>query len=298
MADSLIQLPSDGSGKKLGTKTWTQGADTVHGQDIVLVDSSGNVISVLNSAPAGTEYALVTRPIPSGTQTVSGTVTANAGTGTLATDPVDDATREVGRVRLWDGTDEATITALRAAPASTDKALVTREVPNRLATFSVATTTIQPAISIGVKEALALWHANTQTKDIYIVEIWATVVVSTASTTGGRTAIRVSTISTAPTGGSAITPVDPQTGTSDMTNAMQVKTGGGTIGTTFIRKLAEFATQPLGRLDIPIFNASNPGNGLILPQGTSAGISIDIEREAAHTALVDNWTVGARWLEI
>lgn len=32
---------------------------------------------VLNSAPAGTEYALLTRPIPSGTQTVAGTVTAN-----------------------------------------------------------------------------------------------------------------------------------------------------------------------------------------------------------------------------
>jgi hypothetical protein len=32
---------------------------------------------VLNAAPAGNEYAIITRPIPSGTQAVSGTVTAN-----------------------------------------------------------------------------------------------------------------------------------------------------------------------------------------------------------------------------
>ncbi|MBV9075651.1 MAG: hypothetical protein JOZ10_18665 [Acidobacteria bacterium] len=40
---------------------------------------------VLNANPAGTEYGIVTRPIPSGTQTVSGTITANAGSGTFAT---------------------------------------------------------------------------------------------------------------------------------------------------------------------------------------------------------------------
>ena len=38
---------------------------------------------LLNGAPAGTEYGLVTRNVPSGTQAVSGTVTANAGTGTF-----------------------------------------------------------------------------------------------------------------------------------------------------------------------------------------------------------------------
>lgn len=37
-------------------------------------------VAVLNSAPAGTENGLVCRNIPSGTQTVSGTVTANLGT--------------------------------------------------------------------------------------------------------------------------------------------------------------------------------------------------------------------------
>lgn len=265
------------------------------------------------------------------TQPVSGTVTANAGTGpfpvsdnggsltvdgpltdaqlrasavptSMATntpDVTDRAAREVGRVRLWDGTDEATITPLRTAPAGgTDKALIVREIPNRLSTYAVATTTITPTITVGVKELLALWHVNTQVRDIYVVEIWATCLVTTAST-AGRTAIRVSTMTTAPTGGTALTAVDvAQGGTTDMTNSMQVKTGGGTLGTTFIRKLVEWATQPVGRIDIPVYQASNPGNGLILPAGSSAGLSIDIEREVAHTALVDVWTVGARWIEI
>lgn len=213
-------------------------------------------------------------------------------------DVTDRAAREVGRVRLWDGTDEATVTPIRTLPASTEKTLNVREIPNRLSTFAVAIATQTPAITIGVKELLSLWHANTGAKDIYIVELWATFVVTTAAT-AGRTAVRVSNITTAPTGGTELTKLDiVQGGTSDMTNAMQVKTGGGAVGTTFIRKLAEWATQTVGRVEIPLFNASNPGNGIILPAGSSAGISIDIEREVAHTALVDLWTVGARWLEI
>lgn len=37
-------------------------------------------VAAINTTPAGTEYALVTRNIPSGTQAVSGTVTSNIGT--------------------------------------------------------------------------------------------------------------------------------------------------------------------------------------------------------------------------
>lgn len=44
-------------------------------------DGAGNALASSTTTPAGTEQALITRNIPSGTQTVSGTVTANAGTG-------------------------------------------------------------------------------------------------------------------------------------------------------------------------------------------------------------------------
>lgn len=46
-------------------------------------DGSGNALASSTTTPAGTEQALIVRNIPSGTQTISGTVTANAGTGTF-----------------------------------------------------------------------------------------------------------------------------------------------------------------------------------------------------------------------
>lgn len=50
-------------------------------------DGSGNALASSTTTPAGTEQALIVRNIPSGTQTVSGTVTANIGTsGSLALD--------------------------------------------------------------------------------------------------------------------------------------------------------------------------------------------------------------------
>lgn len=44
-------------------------------------DGVGNALASATGAPAGSEQALIVRNIPSGTQAVSGTVTANAGTG-------------------------------------------------------------------------------------------------------------------------------------------------------------------------------------------------------------------------
>lgn len=46
-------------------------------------DGSGNALASSTSAPVGTEQALIVRNVPSGTQTISGTITANAGTGTM-----------------------------------------------------------------------------------------------------------------------------------------------------------------------------------------------------------------------
>lgn len=211
----------------------------------------------------------------------------------------DRAARENGRVRLWDGTDEATILPVRTQPATTEKVLLVGELPIRTATYAVTTITVTPAITIGVKELLALWYTG-GTKDIYIVEIWASGIVTTASTTGGRTSVRVSTITTAPTGGTEEAKVDVAgAGASAITNTMRTKTGGGAIGSTFIRKLAWHATQAIGStFRESLFSASNPGNGLIMRGGVSSGFSIDVEREVAHTALVDSWTVGVRWLEL
>jgi hypothetical protein len=44
MAQSEVQLPTDGGGKMLAMDTWAQGANTVYGQDVVLYGPDGNPI--------------------------------------------------------------------------------------------------------------------------------------------------------------------------------------------------------------------------------------------------------------
>ncbi len=110
-----------------------------------LTDGTNNV-AVVNAAPT-TEYGLVVRNIPSGTQTVSGTITANIGTTNgLAL----DATLTGGsqRARLTDGTNNAAI--VNTAP-TTEYGIVVRNVPSGTQTVSGTVTS-----NIGTTNGLAL----------------------------------------------------------------------------------------------------------------------------------------------
>ena len=60
--------------------TWTIQAQQNGTWNIRLQDAAGNGINSLSTNPVGSEQGLIVRNIPSGTQTVSGTVTANVGT--------------------------------------------------------------------------------------------------------------------------------------------------------------------------------------------------------------------------
>jgi hypothetical protein len=85
VADQTIKI-TEGSGKALDVTELTVGANTVERERINIADpaTAAGLAKVLNAAPVGTEYGLVTWNIPSGTQSVSGTVTttppANAST--------------------------------------------------------------------------------------------------------------------------------------------------------------------------------------------------------------------------
>src|SRR3989304_1161252 len=85
MTNQFIQLPADSTGKKVDTEELTVGANTVQRERMQIAGSTEvQVASILNASPS-TEYGLVVRNIPSGTQTISGTITANAGTGDFLT---------------------------------------------------------------------------------------------------------------------------------------------------------------------------------------------------------------------
>ncbi len=94
MAGTFIQVPPDSTGKKVAGQDFARGAETVIRQEFALGDATGDtaIAKVTNAAPTSSDYGLVVRPIPDGTQTVAGTVTANLGTlNGAATDAKLDA---------------------------------------------------------------------------------------------------------------------------------------------------------------------------------------------------------------
>lgn len=90
MADDFLayQNPSS-TDERLDTESLTVNGQNVHRERVQVSGATDvGIASVLNAAPS-TEYGLVTRNIPSGTQTVAGTVTANLAAGTNNIGDVD-----------------------------------------------------------------------------------------------------------------------------------------------------------------------------------------------------------------
>lgn len=111
MAANSIDILEPGSPTAaLATQSFTRAAATVHREEVVLGNGTGDtaVAEVLNTAPS-TEFGLVTRNIPSGTQVVGD------GGASLTVDALDLDIRNLvpsqDAVRLGDGTDLANVTA-------------------------------------------------------------------------------------------------------------------------------------------------------------------------------------------
>lgn len=84
MADAIIQVSPDSTGKMVDNESLTVSANTVHRQRVQMAGAAAAEISrILNATPALTDYGMVTRPVYAPT-TVSGSFTANAQTITLS----------------------------------------------------------------------------------------------------------------------------------------------------------------------------------------------------------------------
>jgi hypothetical protein len=73
MADSLVQVLPDSTGKKVDTSSLTVGANTVERQRMNMADptTAAAIAAVMNSLPAGTEYGLVVRDAQKGQTTMA-----------------------------------------------------------------------------------------------------------------------------------------------------------------------------------------------------------------------------------
>ena len=135
MANNSIGLDEPATiDKRLQTYDGTVSAVTVHREVVVLGDyttfgdTGEGTARIMTSAPAGTEGAIVVRNIPSGTQTVSGTITANAGTGVFDVTPASPLANDYLPVRVTDGTNFLGTTAnpvITRISDGTDSVLVT-----------------------------------------------------------------------------------------------------------------------------------------------------------------------------
>ena len=82
MADSFVQVPADGAGKKINAYTDANGE---YNQTAVLVDQNGNPIIASTGTPGGSDMGLVVRVALMPTTTVTGAVSASQPTAATAT---------------------------------------------------------------------------------------------------------------------------------------------------------------------------------------------------------------------
>lgn len=108
MSDSTIPLNPGTGGKALDSETLTGagGAAVERARQQIAGKLLAAIADVLNAPPAGTEYALVVRPIPSGTQTVSGSVS------------VSNTVTVQGTVTVTDGSGPVTVDGTVAVSSS------------------------------------------------------------------------------------------------------------------------------------------------------------------------------------
>lgn len=169
--DNGGSLTVDGTVGISGTVAATQsGTWSVRAQD-----GSGNALASSTTTPAGTEQALITRNIPSGTQTISGTVTANAGTGPF---PVSDN----GGSLTVDGTVAVSAVSGSVTVAQATASNLRAQTASESATGSAVPAT---ASAVGMSDGTNLRIPQVYDTNNDVATEWTTGVVLRAAVFGG-----------------------------------------------------------------------------------------------------------------
>jgi len=126
-----------GSTTVSGTVTSNQGtAAALANAWPILISDGTNTNPLTNAAPIGNEQALVVRNIPSGTQTISGAVTATVSGTVTANQGTSASLSNPWPVQLSNGTNTPIIT--NTTPGGSDQALVVRNIPSGTQAISAA----------------------------------------------------------------------------------------------------------------------------------------------------------------
>lgn len=179
-ADDILQVPPDGSGKKLDASSKTVGSNTVYDERYNIADPTSNNVAAVKAASTAvgsTDPALAVglspnSPLPAGTATLGsvkitdGTNTAAvkaASTAPVATDPaavvsfspnspLPAGTATIGAVKITDGTNVGAVKAASTAATATDPAIVVSLSPNSPETPPTLTKGTQGANGFSVQD--------------------------------------------------------------------------------------------------------------------------------------------------
>jgi hypothetical protein len=213
-------------------------------------------------------------------------------------DVTDRAAREAGRVRLWDGTDEATLLAARSAPASTDKGLFSIRMPTRRNVYTLSWGRITPTVTTGTKELFHWLHPSTSAPDAYVYYLSVRMLVSTASTAGAGDIIMqgITALGT----GTGITPgqLNLSAPTSTVSGVAAPTTTGTATGGLNLRIPATHATTPIGITNFDLIDGPELDSGVVAQGGTNAGFRIAYDVTTGHTGLVVVFVCVIRWTEL
>lgn len=271
------------------------------------------VANLLNPHPVSGTVSVGNLPA---TQPVSGTVGVSnfpatqpvTGTFWQATQPVsgsvdvtDRAGREAGRVRVWDGTDEATVLSRGTVPSSADKGLCVVSLNQPRPSYQAVTTEITSGTAVAVARSLSIWHPAALAKDVYILEIGANVGVQH---TAGRFAFELTFISAESATGTAVTAQQldrsqPASGLS-IRQAVTAETATGAIFQRAVQGPSAAATPQGTNYDgVVIYRAKDLddySDAILLRNGQAEGLLVR-QNILATLTTAPIFSVYARWVE-
>lgn len=227
-------------------------------------------------------------PLPAGAATDRTTAAApmsvRTSDGTAFIDPrdmTDRAAREAGRVRVWDGVDEATVIPRGGSPVSTDKALAVMPLISGRPVYQLVTPerTMPTLTAAALDYLLTLWHPATLTKDVFILEIGVNI---RGVQTAGAFAFELSFMSAenATPGGTAVTP--QPLSLANAASGLTVRSAPA--APTLTGQLFQRASFPLPAAATPlvgpgyesliVYRAHEPDDAIVLRSGFAEGLAV------------------------
>lgn len=190
---------------------------------------------------------------------------------------------------------------IRSRGAIGGNSLLTSLTPARGAAYAGRALTFAPAITAAAQPGFTLFKPNTSLLDAYILEVFASLLVTTAGT-AGRTSLQLQMLTADGSGGTTgATPLDNALPASACTYRANPALNGTTTGIGFCHHLvlgptAAITTGP--PIFVPIFNATTLSDAIVLEGGTNAGLQGVENQEIAGTAIAYTISWHVRWIEL